>query len=356
LLLCTALALVATTLTAQEGDRWLGVQVGYALQNNSDRYAKDNLILGVAAGTWCSPRWGTELSVLGTQLKAKTGNASGNEYHGHLSGLMNLNPGAVTWVPYLRLGVGATQVATPWSFSPDTTTRLSYHAGAGLQGRLGEGFLLGLEARAIRIETRTSFTETLGLLTLGYRWGKAATPAPPPPEPKAEPAAPPPPPPLPPVIAPPPPPPPVAPPPPPPPPKPEPAPLAKIVLDEAVLHFANGKNDLPPEGAEAIRKVASSLKRYQGDYRLVVTGYTSSVGPAAFNKALSKRRADAVAKVLVDAGIPAAAIRTEGLGPDKPLADNKTKAGQARNRRVEIDVKVSGPVETRKTETSVSEN
>jgi OOP family OmpA-OmpF porin len=141
-----------------------------------------------------------------------------------------------------------------------------------------------------------------------------------------------------------------------PPPRPEPAPLAKIVLDEAVLHFANGKDDLPPEGSEAIRKVAASLKRYKGEYHLVVTGYTSSVGSAAFNKALSKRRADAVARVLVDAGLSEAAIKTEGLGPEQPLADNKTKAGQARNRRVEIDVKASGPVASKILETAVSDH
>jgi hypothetical protein len=62
-------------------------------------------------------------------------------------------------VPYLRAGVGASQVATPWSFSADSTIRLSYHAGAGLQGRLSEAFLLGLEARAVRIETLASYTE-----------------------------------------------------------------------------------------------------------------------------------------------------------------------------------------------------
>jgi OOP family OmpA-OmpF porin len=142
-------------------------------------------------------------------------------------------------------------------------------------------------------------------------------------------------------------------------PAPAPAPVAapvKIVLDEAVLHFANGKNDLSAEGVQAVRKVAASLKQYQGSYTLAVSGFTSSVGSVAFNKALSKRRAEAVAKVLVDDGIPAGSIQTAGIGPDQPLADNKTKAGQSRNRRVEIEIKVAGAqVETRKTETSVTD-
>lgn len=353
--LATALALVAGPLSAQEGQKWLGLQAGYDWQANSERGAKDNPAFGLSFGQWFSSRWGGELSVLGTTLKTKTGGLSADEYHAHLSGLFNLNPGAA-WVPYLRAGAGSTTVDKPFSFSDGYTTRLSYHAGLGVQGHLGENFLLGLEARGIRIETQKSYTEVLGLVTLGFRWGQAAKPAPvaaPAPAPAPEPAPapkvePPPPPPPAPVVAPPPAPEPVAPPPPPPPP-------AKIVLDEAVLHFANGKNDLPPEGVQAVRKVAESLKSFKGTYTLVVSGHTSSVGKPAFNKALSLRRADAVAKVLTEAGVPAASIRTEGAGPDRPVADNTTKAGQARNRRVEIDVKADGTnVETRKTETSVS--
>ncbi len=125
----------------------------------------------------------------------------------------------------------------------------------------------------------------------------------------------------------------------------------KIVLDEAVLHFANGKADLNRAGAAAVTQVAESLKAFQGDYTLVVTGYTSSVGSPALNKSLSKRRADAVAKVLAKDGIPAGSIRTVGAGPELPIADNKTKAGQARNRRVEVEVRTSAAqVEKRKAE------
>ena len=168
------------------------------------------------------------------------------------------------------------------------------------------------------------------------------------PEPKPVPVAPPPPPPPPPApeppkeIAK-----PVPPPPPPPPP-------AKIVLDEAVLHFANNKAELGADATSAIQKVADGLKAYPGAYSLEVSGHTSSLGGKALNKALAKRRADAVAKVLVDSGIPASKITTTGVGPDKPIADNATKEGQAKNRRVEIDVKVGdGKAEVRKTETGI---
>jgi outer membrane protein OmpA-like peptidoglycan-associated protein len=126
------------------------------------------------------------------------------------------------------------------------------------------------------------------------------------------------------------------------------------VLDEAVLHFANNKAELGADATAAIQKVAEGLKAYPGAYSLEVSGHTSSLGGKALNKALAKRRADAVAKVLVDSGIPASKVTTVGVGPDKPIADNATKEGQAKNRRVEIDVKVSdGKAEVRKTETGI---
>jgi outer membrane protein OmpA-like peptidoglycan-associated protein len=128
------------------------------------------------------------------------------------------------------------------------------------------------------------------------------------------------------------------------------------VLDEAVLHFANGKAELGPDAKAAIQKVAVGLKAYQGDYALVVSGHTSSVGGKALNKSLSKLRADAVANVLIESGVAASRVSTVGMGPDKPIADNKTKEGQAKNRRVEIDVQVKdGKTEIRKNETGVVE-
>lgn len=189
------------------------------------------------------------------------------------------------------------------------------------------------------------------LVGVNYRFGgpkPVVAPPPPPPVEEVKPVAPPPPPPPPPpveqakpVV--------VAPPPPPPPPQ-------KIVLDQAVLHFANAKNELSPEGVEAIQQVAQELMKYPGEYSLVVSGHTSSTGSKAFNKALSKRRADAVAKVLIDSGIPAASIQTVGVGPDQPIADNATAEGQARNRRVEIEVKVKdATVETRTIQTQTQD-
>jgi OmpA-OmpF porin, OOP family len=357
LLITASIGLIILPLSAQTPQGWVGIQGGYDWQGDKDRNAKDNGVVGLTTGLWCTPRWGGDLSLLGTQLKSKTTGDKSNEYHLDGSVLLNLAPTLGTWVPYLRAGVGGTHIDTPFSLSASTTNRFNYTGGLGLQALPAEHLLLGLEARAVRIENRTSYTELMALVTVGYRWGASAVAAPPsipPPAPEPAPV-----------------PPPVEPPAPVPPPAPEPTPApvplviapepppppAKVVLDEAVLHFGNGKDAIPPEAIGAIQKVADSLKAFQGQYSLVVTGYTSSTSKPAFNRALSKRRADAVAKVLVDAGIPAASIQTVGAGPDNPVADNKSKEGQARNRRVEIDIKAPGAeVESQKVETSPTEN
>ena len=314
---------------------------------------------GLGVGHWYTDRWGLDLRALRSKLELDKNPAkidSGNETHLLASGLFNFRPGADNWYPYLAAGLGGTNIGSPYSGKSDSTTKLNYHGGLGIMGKPVENFLLDVSAKAVRVNLPTARTEYLATLGLGYTWGGArkAAPAPAPapapvvPEPMPAPVAPPPPPPPPPapmpepakeVVAP-------APPPPPPPPP------AKIVLDEATLHFANNKADLGPDAKAAIQKVAEGLKAYPGDYALVVSGHTSSLGSKALNKTLGKLRADAVANVLIDSGIPASKVTTVGMGPDKPIASNATKEGQAKNRRVEIDVKVNdGKTEVRKNET-----
>lgn len=355
------LALAAAAgLSAQEGTKWVALQGGGLAHDNKDTNPfKEGLLLGLEGGWWLTDRWGVALGAQHSRIKHGGLDLKGNEYHYAASALFNFMPGN-DWIPYLRGGVGVVDLGRPLGLPPhaDSTTRSHFHLGLGVQGHLADHFFTSLEARAVQVGFKSwNRHEFQGLLGLGYRWGSAkpAPVAPPPPPPPApEPPK---------VQAPPPPPPPPPPAPEPPKPveevrKPTPMPVApkKIVLDEAVLHFANGKATLSPEGVEAVRKVAESLKSFGGDYTLVVSGHTSSVGSMAFNKSLSKRRADAVAKVLADAGIPAASIETVGDGPDKPVADNATKAGQAKNRRVEIEVKATGKnVEIRKVETPVQD-
>ncbi|HLP30512.1 MAG TPA: OmpA family protein, partial [Geothrix sp.] len=355
----------ALTLSAQQGQAWVMGHLGQTMFDK-DKHTppgfaaielKDQVHFGLGVGHWYSDRWGIDLRALRHNLEADNypGAPSGEETHLLLSGLFNFRPGAGNWYPYLSAGLGGTNVEKKYSPSGKETTRFNYHGGLGIMGKPAENFLLDVSAKAVSVELPKSRMEYLVTLGLGYTWGggRKAAPAPAPapaplpepkPEPKVEPVAPPPPP-------------PPAPEPPkevakPVPPPPPPPPPAKIVLDEATLHFANGKAELGPDATAAIQKVADGLKAYPGDYKLEVSGHTSSVGGKALNKALAKRRADAVAKILVDSGIPASKVTTVGVGPDKPIADNATKDGQAKNRRVEIDVQVKdGKAEVRKTET-----
>src|SRR5512133_130676 len=349
------LAGAAITLSAQEGKAWVMGHVGQTMFEKDKNFGfpfelKDQIHYGLGVGHWYTDRWGVDLRALHQDLKADkiVGAPTGSETHLLLSDLLYFLSVADNYFPYLASGIGGTNVNKNYSPSDKTTTRFNYHGGIGVMGELAEHFMMDLNAKAVSVELPKSRIEYLVTLGLGYTWGggRKAAPAPPPPPP---------------------PPPPVAPPPPPPPPpapepprevvKPVPPPPAKIVLDEAVLHFANGKANLGPEGTAAIQKVADSLKAYPGEYSLEVSGHTSSTGSKAVNKALAKRRADAVAKVLVDSGIPAAKVTTVGAGPDKPIADNKTKEGQAKNRRVEIDVKVrDGKTEMRQITTETVES
>jgi len=147
-------------------------------------------------------------------------------------------------------------------------------------------------------------------------------PAPPPPPPPA------------PVVAPPPPP---APAPPPPPPPPAPKPVSEKVTMAADAHFDFDKSVLKPEGKARLDDLVGKLKAVNLEV-VIAIGHTDSIGSDAYNRKLSMRRADAVKAYMVSKGIEANRIYTEGKGESQPIADNKTKEGRAKNRRVEIEV------------------
>lgn len=109
-----------------------------------------------------------------------------------------------------------------------------------------------------------------------------------------------------------------------------------ITLSGAVL-FATGKSELLTIAREKLTDVAKVLKE-QGSPPLRIEGHTDSVGSAEENRKLSLARADAVKSHMVSSGYPADKIRTVGLGPDRPVADNTSPEGRANNRRVEIVV------------------
>ena len=84
-----------------------------------------------------------------------------------------------------------------------------------------------------------------------------------------------------------------------------------------------------------LNAVAGNLQAYPNS-TIQIVGHTDSDGDAAYNQQLSERRANSVADVLLDAGIPFSRIQTFSRGESQPVASNLDPAGKARNRRVEI--------------------
>ena len=108
-----------------------------------------------------------------------------------------------------------------------------------------------------------------------------------------------------------------------------------VELSAKMIYFEVGSAKLSSKSFKALNGVADILKK-NTDQSLEVGGYTSSTGSLALNKSLSQKRADAVKAYLIKQGVNEANLSAVGYGPDQPIADNKTAAGRAKNRRVEL--------------------
>jgi len=108
----------------------------------------------------------------------------------------------------------------------------------------------------------------------------------------------------------------------------------RVNLPDDVL-FATGSATVNASLRSEVSSIAANLVSYPNS-TIQVLGHTDNVGTAALNIDLSQRRAFAVADILVGSGVPAARLRTTGLGEDRPIASNLTAEGRAQNRRVEI--------------------
>lgn len=112
---------------------------------------------------------------------------------------------------------------------------------------------------------------------------------------------------------------------------------ASKVTYAADAFFDFDKAVLKPEGKAKLDDVVAKVKGINLEV-IVAVGHTDSVGKDAYNQKLSVKRAEAVKAYLVSNGIEANRVYTEGKGEAQPVADNKTGAGRAKNRRVEIEV------------------
>ena len=108
-----------------------------------------------------------------------------------------------------------------------------------------------------------------------------------------------------------------------------------LVITLGDVMFDSGAATLRSSGDSHLDRLAGFLNRYP--LRTArIEGYTDSVGTDDYNLALSQRRADAVKSYLVNKGVAAERVTTDGKGKSAPVASNQSSAGRQQNRRVEV--------------------
>ena len=128
--------------------------------------------------------------------------------------------------------------------------------------------------------------------------------------------------------------------------KPAPAPAPAAVAPAAApakvtyaadAFFAFDKAVILPAGKVKLDDLIAKVKDINLEV-IVAVGHTDASGPASYNQALSVKRAGAVKAYLVSKGIDANRVYSEGKGETSPVADNSTRSGRSKNRRVEVEV------------------
>jgi hypothetical protein len=101
------------------------------------------------------------------------------------------------------------------------------------------------------------------------------------------------------------------------------------------LYFKSDSNTLRSDSVQALNQTIADLKANPA-WRLIIEGHTDDSGAAESNRRLSIIRAKTIMDLMVAGGIDAGRLEVQGYGEARPLADNQTLEGRARNRRVEL--------------------
>jgi OOP family OmpA-OmpF porin len=109
-----------------------------------------------------------------------------------------------------------------------------------------------------------------------------------------------------------------------------------LILEQ--VQFDTNKASIKPVSGPLLDSVAQVLKEHPEILKLEVQGHTDNKGSAGLNEKLSDGRAKAVRDALVKRGVEASRLTAVGYGPNKPVDDNNTDAGRAKNRRVQFVV------------------
>jgi outer membrane protein OmpA-like peptidoglycan-associated protein len=114
--------------------------------------------------------------------------------------------------------------------------------------------------------------------------------------------------------------------------------LKKVQNEKGPIKFKTGKAEIDPACDKTMVAIAAIMADYPG-FHVQVDGHTDNVGKPEANMKLSQERAEAVVKYLVEKkAVDAKRLSAKGFGDTQPIADNKTKKGQAKNRRVDFTV------------------
>jgi outer membrane protein OmpA-like peptidoglycan-associated protein len=112
-----------------------------------------------------------------------------------------------------------------------------------------------------------------------------------------------------------------------------------LAVFEESLFFDFDKSELKPTGKDKLKAYREQAKGLLSSAsKIKITGHTDSIGTAEYNMGLSQRRAEAVAEYLKSLGVDPAKMEVKGEGKSRPMFDNRTKEGRAKNRRVEVEV------------------
>jgi OOP family OmpA-OmpF porin len=117
----------------------------------------------------------------------------------------------------------------------------------------------------------------------------------------------------------------------------KPKPVAEKVTFAADVLFDFDKAVIKPEGKSKLDDISNKVRGINLEV-VIAIGHADSIGSDAYNQRLSVRRSESVKAYLVSKGIEPNRVYTEGKGEKQPVADNKTRDGRAKNRRVEIEV------------------
>lgn len=106
-----------------------------------------------------------------------------------------------------------------------------------------------------------------------------------------------------------------------------------VILDN--ITFESNSSELSPSSEDGINSIVNFLNTYP-EAVVIIDGHTDDTGDPEYNMTLSKMRADAVKKALVEKGVAGGRIKTEGYGATRPLYPNDSEENRALNRRVEL--------------------